>query len=294
MIRLPHPGHLKEDEQFKGFLAAAITAVLWSASGLFIKLIDWHPVAISGSRSLIAALLLITVNRRFRIPKTLAGWGAAIASTLSMNLFVIANKLTTSANAIFLTYLAPAFVAVLSIYLLKESLRLFDWLILSGVLGGMALIFIDRMGPGEVAGNILATAGGFCFGFFVVCMRLDSVRESGKPIDNLIIGHLIAAAVSVPFVITSPPPDGRGVLGVLFLGLVQIGLSSLFFTYAVARITAFSVSIITLIEPVMNPVWVYLVIGEAPSTVAVVGGVAIIGLVTLRSALVLHRARTGG
>jgi drug/metabolite transporter (DMT)-like permease len=291
MIRFPSTGSFRENEQLKGFLSAVITAVLWSSSGLVIKLVDWHPIAISGSRSLVAALLLIAVHKRFRLPRSLAGWGAAIAYALSVTLFVIANKLTTSANAIFLQYLAPAFVAMLSIFLLKEALRLFDWLILAGVLGGMVLFFIDRMGPGEIAGNIVAVSSGFTFALFIVCMRINSVKRSGKPIDNIIVSHLLAVVISIPFVFTSPVPDGRSVLGILFLGLVQIGLSGLFFTYAVARITAFSVSIISLIEPVMNPVWVYLIIGELPSPMAAAGGLVIIALVTLRSTLVLRRAR---
>jgi len=294
MMRFPKIGSLRGDEQLKGFLSAIATALLWSSSGLVIKLVDWHPIAISGARSLVAALLLIAINRRFKLPRSVAGWGAALAYGISVTLFVIANKLTTSANAIFLQYLAPAFVAVLGIFLLKESLRLFDWLILSGVLGGMVLFFFDRMDSGQLAGNIVAVASGLTFALFIVCMRINSVRKSGKPIDSVIVSHLFAMVISIPFVITSPPPDGRGVAGVLFLGLVQIGFSSLTFTYAVARVTAFSVSIISLLEPVMNPVWVYLIIGELPTPLAVAGGSIIIVLVTLRSTLVLRRARTAG
>ncbi len=283
----------ERSDQLKGFLSVVATAVIWSTSGVFIKLIDWHPIAIAGSRSLISALLLIVINRRFSFPKTVAGWGAAISYCLTLFTYVIATKLTTSANAIFLQYLAPAFVAVFSIFLLKEKLRPLDWLILAGVTGGMVLFFFDRIGPGSTAGNIIAVCSGLCLGFFTVCMRIDSLNVSARPIDNMIFGDLITAAISIPFIVTAPAPGSRDLLGILFLGLIQKGITSLTYTYAVRRITAFSVSIITLVEPVMNPVWVYLAIGEQPSPAALAGGAIILVLVTLRTVLVLRRARYG-
>ncbi|MBN1686380.1 MAG: EamA family transporter [Spirochaetales bacterium] len=287
----PPPDIPGRNEQLKGFSAAVGTSVLWSTSGLFIKLIDWHPIAISGSRCLIAAILLIAVNRRFSVPKTPAGWGAAVSYCLAMTTFVIANKLTTSANAIFLQYLAPAFVAILSVFMLKETLRLFDWLILGGILGGMALFFLDRIGPGGTMGNVIAVASGLSLGVFTVCMRLDSLNSGSRPIDNIIFSDLITAVISIPFIITAPAPGARGMLGILFLGLIQKGVTSITYTYAVRRITAFSLSVVTLVEPLMNPVWVYLVIGERPSPLAVSGGLVILALVTFRTVLVLHRAR---
>jgi len=290
-IHIPVPGFPGGSEQLKGLSSAVFTAVLWSSSGLLIKLVDWHPIGISGARSLITALLLIAVNRRFRPPRTLAGWGAAISNCLAMTTFVIANKLTTSANAIFLQYLAPAFVAILGIFLLKESLKLIDWVILSGVMCGMVLFFFDRIGPGGTAGNIIAVVSGLSLGVFTVCMRLDSFNKSTKPIDNMIFGNLLTAVISIPFIATGPAPDPHTMLGILFLGLFQNGFTAITYTYAVRRITALSISIITLIEPLMNPVWVYLVIGERPSTFAVVGGAVILVFVTLRTILVLRRAR---
>ncbi len=286
-----NPGQALENDQLRGLLSAVITAVLWSSSGLVIKLIDWHPIAISGARSLVAALMLIIVNRRFKAPSSLAGWGAAISHCLAISTFVVANKLTTSANAIFLQYLAPAFVAVLGIFLLKESLRLIDWLILAGVLGGMTLFFFDKLGPGGTAGNIVSVASGFFLGLFTVCMRIDSLNTSSKPIDNMIFGNLLAAAISIPFIITAPAPGSRAIIGILFLGLIQKGLTSITFTYAVRRITAFTISIVTLIEPLMNPVWVFLIIGERPSPLAITGGAVILALVTLRSVTVIRRTR---
>jgi drug/metabolite transporter (DMT)-like permease len=155
----------------------------------------------------------------------------------------------------------------------------------------MVLFFVDRIGPGETVGNITAVVSGLFLALFIVFLRLDATRSGGgrRPIDNMICGHLLAACISVPFIVTSSVPDVGSILGVLYLGLIQIGLSSLFFAYGVSRITAFSTSIITLLEPVMNPVWVYLIIGELPSAAAVAGGGIIIVLVTTRTLVVSRR-----
>lgn len=284
---------LTRNDRLRGTLAVVITSVLWSTSGLVIKLVSWNPVAITGSRSLIAAIILIAVTRRFKPPKTFTAWVTVISYMLTMLTFVVSNKLTTSANAIFLQYLAPAFVAVLSVFLLREKLRTSDWLILSGVMGGMALFFLDKLGPGHLLGNIISVISGLFLALFIVFLRLDSLKSEGarEPIDNMIFGHLLAACVAAPFAFSSGTPDPGSIAGIAFLGLVQIGLSSLFFSYGVARISAFGTSIITLLEPVLNPVWVFLILGEFPSALAIIGGVLIIALVTLRS-LIAVRVKT--
>ncbi|MFO8089463.1 MAG: DMT family transporter [Desulfatiglandaceae bacterium] len=279
-------------ERLHGTLVMLLTATLWSTSGLGIKLVSWNPVAITGARSLIAAVLLITFARRFSVPKTPAGVMASISYALCMLTFVIANKLTTSANAIFLQYLSPAFVAVLGIAMLKEMPSRFDWAVLLGVLGGMTLFFIDRIGPGAMMGNVSAVASGLCLAFFIIFMRIDSGQTGGRhtALDNMIFSHLLAAAMSLPAVLTSSMPDFPSMAGILYMGVFQMGLASILFPYGVRRLTAVGTSIITLIEPVLNPVWVFLIIGEIPSLNAVIGGMIIIVLVAVRSVVSIRRA----
>ena len=281
-------------ERLKGVISLSLTAVLWSTGGLVIKLVDWNPVAITGARSFIAAVVLIAFTRRLKLPKSATGWLAAICNFLAMLTFVVANKLTASANVIFLQYLSPAFVAVFGIFILEEYPRKSDWVILAGILGGMVLFFIDKLESGEALGNIISIISGVFLALFIVFMRrdADSGGRSRLPIDNLITGHLIAALVSLPFIISSRAPDFQSVGGLFYLGIVQIGLASLFFAFAVPRVTALGTAIITLLEPVLNPVWVYLIIGEAPTTNAVLGGVVIIVLVSVRSVLSIKQAKS--
>lgn len=279
-------------ERLRGTLVMLLTAALWSTSGLGIKLVNWNPVAITGARSFVAAVLLLVVARGFNPPKTSAGVLASISYALCMLTFVVANKYTTSANAIFLQYLSPGFVAVLGIVFVKEYLTRFDWAILTGVLGGMTLFFIDRIGPGAMWGNVSAVVSGLFLALFIVFMRVDSGQAEGKhtTLDNMILSHLLAAAVSLPVVLTSTMPDFPSIVGILYMGLIQMGLASILFPYGVRRLTAIGTSIITLIEPVLNPVWVFAVIGEVPSLNAVIGGTVIVVLVAVRSVVSIRRA----
>jgi len=283
-------------ERLHGTLVMLLTATLWSTSGLGIKLVTWNALGITGARSFVAALLLLAVARRFNVPKTPAGIMASISYALCMLTFVIANKLTTSANAIFLQYLSPAFVAVLGILILKEMPSRFDWCILVGVLAGMTLFFIDRIGPGAMLGNLSAVFSGLCLALFIIFMRIDSGQTGGRhtALDNMIFSHLLAAAMSVPTVISSSMPDLPSVGGILYMGIFQMGLASILFPYGVRRLTAVGTSIITLIEPVMNPVWVFLIIGEVPSFNAVIGGTIIIVLVGVRSVVSIRRSSARG
>ncbi|MBT3275934.1 MAG: EamA family transporter [Spirochaetales bacterium] len=280
-----------EAVKMKGILAVFIAAVLWSTSGLVIKMIDWNPAAITGGRSFIAALVLIVVTRRLKAPKSFAGWMAAVSYACAMLTFVVANKLTTSANAIFLQYLSPAFIAFIGVFLLKEYPRKLDWIILAGVLASMTLFFIERIDSGKLAGNLIAILSGLFFAVFVIFMRLDSRGNNTDriPLDNMIFGHLLAACLSIPFILSTPLPDTRGLLGIAYLGVIQIGLSSIFFAYGVSRMSALGTSLITLVEPIMNPVWVFLLIGETPTFLAAIGGGAIIILITVRSITAARR-----
>ena len=125
-------------------------------------------------------------------------------------------------------------------------------------------------------------------------MRLNAETGSGtrRPIDNLITGHLIAALISLPFIIGSEPPDAVSIAGLCYLGVIQIGLASLLFAFGVQRVTALGTAIITLLEPVLNPVWVFLIIGEVPSANAILGGTVIVLLVAVRSVLAVRRSKS--
>ena len=272
----------------RAILALIVTAVAWSSSGLLIKLIAWNPMAIAGARSLISALVLLIYLRRPRITWSLNQIVAAVAYAGTMFTFVAANKLTTSANAIFLQYLSPVFVAILGIWLLGERPRPVEWLIIAVVIAGMGLFFVDRLTLSGLAGNIIAIISGMFFAVFIVFMRK---QHSGSPLESMFLGHLLAAALSIPFWFGLPSPGLTGGLSLLALGVFQIGLSSVTFAFAVKHLTALATSILTLIEPVLNPVWVLLFVGERPSPATIAGGAIILAMVTLRSILTIRTVR---
>jgi drug/metabolite transporter (DMT)-like permease len=266
--------------------AVILCAILWSTSGLFIKLVPWHPVVIAGCRSFIAALFMLAL--RFIFPRrrgvknnrwiTLAG-GLAYAAT--MITFVIANKLTASANAILLQYSAPIWAALLGWVLIKEKPHWEHLGALVMVMAGMILFFKDGLARGSITGDALAVFSGICFGANSVFMRM---QKDGDPSDSMFLSHIITALFSIPFVILHPPvlnPSGIG--SILFMGILQIGAASMLFAYGIKRIPAIQAMLTAMVEPVLNPVWVLLVTGEKPALSALFGGGIIVAAVILSS-----------
>jgi drug/metabolite transporter (DMT)-like permease len=268
--------------QTRGEGAVFACAVLWSTGGLFIKMIDWHPFIIAGIRSLIAALFMIII--RFIIPgrrnspfKLRYLWGAGIAYSATMLLYVAANKLTTSANAILLQYSAPVWAALLGWMLAKEKPRPANWISLVMVIGGLCLFFKDGLEGGSFTGNVCALLSGICFGANSVFLR---IQKEGDTADALILAHMLTALASVPFFVNHPPPfTFANAAAILFMGVIQLGIASLLFAYGIKRVTVVQAMLTAAIEPILNPVWVLLVTGERPAFTALLGGVVIIAAV---------------
>jgi drug/metabolite transporter (DMT)-like permease len=265
--------------------AIFLCAVLWSTSGLFIKLMDWHPIVIAGLRSGIAALFLLAIRLRFppkwgknRVPLLLC---TGLAYALSMITFVIANKLTTSANVILLQYSAPAWTALLGWVLIRERLHWEQWGALVLVMVGMMIFFKDSLSGGAFAGNCIAVLSGVLLAANSVLLRM---QKDGNTQDSLLAAHVICFCIGIPFVYLHPPAiDGKGIVALLFMGIIQIGLASLLFAYGIKRVSAIQAMLTAMIEPVLNPVWVLLVTGERPTVSALVGGGLIVMAVVVSS-----------
>ncbi len=268
----------------KAILFLFLSAILWSSGGLFIKMISWNPVAIAGLRSFIAMMVILAYVRRPRFTWAFPQIGGAVAYATTVTLFVVATKLTTAANAILLQYTAPVYVAFLGAWFLGERTRYFDWLTISVVIGGMVLFFFDRLFPGRLLGNLIAIVSGVSFAFFVLFMRM---QKNESPAESVLLGNLLAGLVSLPFVFGSMP-SGPTWLGVLFLGVVQLGLSYVLYSKAIRHVTALEAILIPSIEPILNPIWVFLVLGERPGKWALVGGSIVLVSVTFRSLIALR------
>jgi drug/metabolite transporter (DMT)-like permease len=264
-------------------VALILCSILWSSGGILIKLVDWDPFAIAGMRSLIGCLTMLVFIRKPKFTFSLNQIMAAVCYSATMILFILANKMTTAANAVLLQYTEPVFIVILGRWLLTdEKTTLVDWLSIAGVLVGMVLFFLDDLSFTANAGNILAVISGLTFALTAIFMRRQkSVRSS----DSFMLAHILTFAISIPFIIRSGPPSTTGMIGLALLGVFQMGIPSILYGFGVAGVSAISAAILTMLEPALNPVWVALFVGEIPSSRAILGGFIILGCVTLRTVL---------
>ena len=253
-------------------------AILWSTGGLFIKATHLSAFELSFGRSLLAAITiaLLTRGEGFGINKISAITSILYAALLI--LFVAATKLTTAANAIFLQYTTPVYVLILEPIFYKEKFRMRDLATVAACVIGMSFFFVGKLRPEDVSGNLLALASGVCFALFFLLMRHSKARDVNRA-SATIYGNLIGVLVCAPAFVGAmrrgiSPAD----LGcIAYLGIVQLGLAYLLFTSAMARgVRSIDASIIGYVEPVLNPLWVFLIIGERPSGWALAGGVIIL------------------
>jgi drug/metabolite transporter (DMT)-like permease len=274
-----------------GIWYMALTAFLWSIAGLFIKVIDWNPFAIAGMRSLISSLVILAYLRRPKFHWSFAQVGAAVASAATMLLFVSANKTTSAANAILLQYVGPVFTAIIGAWLLKERARWEHWAAFFFVAVGMVLLFMDKLGGGHLLGNVLAVLSGLVFSFYYIFMRM---QKEGSPLESILLAHWLTTAIGLGVALFLPLPvvTWKAAGAIAMLGVFQVGLSALFFTAAIKRIPAVFANLIAVIEPVFNPLWVFLALGEAPGLNAIIGGAVIISAVTGASIISAHRTQS--
>jgi drug/metabolite transporter (DMT)-like permease len=261
-----------------GVAAMAGCALLWSLAGLFIKLVDWNPFAIAFGRSAIAALFILAWIRRPRFTFSAAQVCAALAYSSTMLLFIYANKATTSANAILLQYGEPIYVAIIGSFLLKEKPKAEHLVAFAFVALGMGLFFAGGIGGGSALGNIAAATAGLTFALYAIFMRK---QKDGSPLESALLAHLFTAAVSLAACLFLPTPriDAKSLAAIAGLGILQIGLASVLFAVGIKRVTALDSSLIGVLEPVFNPVWVFMATGEAPGASALAGGGIIIAAV---------------
>lgn len=257
-----------------------LAAILWSTSGLFIKIIELNPFTIAGVRGGIAAVVMLALmNKNLRFSLSFPQVAGALCYSATMITFVYATVMTTAANAILLQYTMPVFTAIFGLWILKERVSRFDWTIICIVICGMALFFLDELTPGGLLGNFVAIISAVTFALMVIFLRM---QKSGSPIETIILGNLVTALVCLPFIIQEPPTiASSGPL--LFLGVFQLALPFVLYSTAIKYITAVDAVLIQTIEPLLNPIWVFIVIGEAPGSWALLGGAIVLITVTLRN-----------
>ena len=252
-------------------------ALLWSTGGLFIKWTTLAGLELSFWRSLFAIFTVAFFTRRegFGINRLTAV--ASFLYAVLLILFVLATKTTTAANAIFLQYTAPVYLLILEPIIYKEKFRSPDLITVGVCLGGMALFFVGQLRPQDVAGNIMALVSGLCFASYFLLLRHPRAREVNRA-SSVIYGNILAVIMTAPWgLATFTSITGHDLIGVGYLGIVQLGISYTFFTTGMARgVRSLDAGIICYVEPVLNPIWVFLILGERPSKWALLGGLIII------------------
>jgi len=264
-------------ERRKAVLFLALAAVLWSTSGVLVKIMDWQPLAILAGRSLFASVVFLIYLRR--IPRRFNRWQlmAAIAFILTQFLFITSTKLTTAANSIFLQYTAPIYVMLLAYWFLGERPSRTDWLAMLVIFIGLTLFFGDRLSPEGFYGNLLAILSGVTAAVMIVSFR---AQKEGNPAESNLIAFLFTATLGIPFILKETWTVNSWLI-LAFLGIFQIGFAFIFFTKGIKHIPALEANLIGTLEPVLNPIWVFLFYGESMGKFALVGGLILLGGVIL-------------
>jgi len=270
-------------------LLLLLAALCWSLGGVLIKSIDWPPMAIAAGRSTIAIPIILLCVGRPGFTFSLAQIGGAIGYALTVVLFVFATRMTTAANAIFLQYTAPIYVALIGRWYLKERASPVDWLVIAVALLGIALFFLDRLTIAGWWGNIIALGSGLAFAAVALFLRKE---KAGSPIASIVLGNVIVALAGLPFMLVAPSLGGDSWWRLLLLGTVQLGLPYVFYATAIKHVTALEATLIPLLEPVLNPLWVMLALGERPGPWAIFGALLVLGAVLGRGLMMIKGRRT--
>lgn len=265
-----------------------LAAALWSTAGAALKLSTLNAWQLAAGRSLVAAvaLWLLLPSARRRLTRPMAWVSLAYASTVV--LFVLANKATTSANAIFLQDTAPLWVLLLGPALLGEKPTRGELTAIPLFLVGLGLFFLDQLSPGQQVGNLIALASGVAFAFNIMGLRKLVHDRQGV----LVWGNLLAFAIALPFCIGGPTPTPTDVGLVLFLGVFQLALGYAAFAKGLTHTPAVEASLLVLLEPVLNPIWAWLFAGERPGPWAITGGAIILVATVWRTVAATRRPVT--
>jgi drug/metabolite transporter (DMT)-like permease len=261
-------------------------AFLWSTGGLFIKWTTLAGLELSFWRSLFAIITVAVFTRHEGFGLNRLTAVASVVYALVLIFFVMATKTTTAANAIFLQYTAPVYLLILEPIIYKEKFRSRDVITVLVCLGAMALFFVGQLRPQDVTGNLLALASGVVFALYLLLLRHPRLLEVNRA-SSVIYGNTVVVIMTAPWgLATLTSITGHDLIGVSYLGVIQLGVSYTLFTAGMAHgVRSLDAGIVCYIEPVLNPVWVFLVLGERPAPWAILGGAII--MVTVISHMLL-------
>jgi drug/metabolite transporter (DMT)-like permease len=260
-------------ERRKAILFLILAALLWSTAGVFVKVLDWQPVSILAGRGLFTSIVFLLYMRRLPTKITRSMLLAAGGSIATQFLFITSTKLTTAANSIFLQYTAPIYVVLLAYWFLHEKPSRSGWIAMGIIFPGLLLFFGDELSPEGFYGNILAALSGVTSAVMMVSFR---PQKDGSPEDSILIASLVIAIFGSPSILKESWTVISW-LSIAYLGVMQIGLAFILFTKAIKQIPALEANLIGTLEPILNPVWVFLFLGERMGKSALLGGLVVLG-----------------
>ncbi|MBR5791641.1 MAG: DMT family transporter [Ruminiclostridium sp.] len=257
-------------EQKKGLLLIFAASVLFSLGGLLIKVIPWQALSINSWRCGISVCILLlfakVTGKKLKLtPGVLAG---AAAMCLTVSSYALANKLTTAANAILIQFTNPVFVILFLWLFFHEKPKKLDIITCMVVFGGIACFFLDGLSAGNLLGNAVALFSGLCYAWVFLLNKIPG----GDPLWSTILGHAMCVLIGLPSVARETEYSGQIVLCAILMGVFQLGLAYLCFTIGIRTAPPVSASLVSGIEPILNPVLVAIVLGESLSGLALLGG----------------------
>jgi drug/metabolite transporter (DMT)-like permease len=266
-------GRASHDQLRRARLLLLSAAVLWSLAGVFIKFLPLPPLTIVFYRSLFAGIFFVLFAQRSASLPRAALLVAMASYTAAISSFVAANKLTTAANAIVLQYTAPIFVFLIVSFFFRERIAGATWAALGLGMTGIAVIFAGSAGQPDFAGVAVALLSGLLFSIYMVSLRLLKSVPAGS---LTCVNNLACCLLLLPFVTGQLTLTRAECLILAVMGVVQLGIPYWLFSRAVEKIPVHEASLIVLIEPVLNPLWVALAVGEVPSAATFIGGALIV------------------
>jgi len=267
-------------EHQKGILYVFTAALLWSSGGLFIKLISFSAMQLSFFRCSIAAITFALIFKKQILLVNKLSIVNSCMYAVVLIAFVIATKTTTAANAIFLQATAPIYVLIFEPLINKSKYERINIITVVVCVSGMILFFVGKLEPGHFEGNLVALISGITFAAFFLGMKRNDQKYQQS---SIFWGNILVALICIPFLSSLEMISFSDLWMVSFLGVFQIAIAYAFFASGLKRVIAVEASIISMVEPVLNPVWVLIGYGEIPSTYSILGGSIIIFAIVMRT-----------
>ena len=268
-------------KQHIAMLQMLVCGLMWSTGGMLIKLLPWNALVIAGFRSVLTAgvIALYMRIRNMRMLWNRKTVSIGVVMTAVIMTFLPATKLTTAANAIVLQYTGPIYVLLFSAVFYKQRLRRGDVLTVVLTMAGIALCFFDRLGAGTLSGNLLGLASGVFFGgMFLLSGNVDEQTR----LSGLLMAQFMMILIGVPLAfVYDTPVSAANIAYIVLLGIVQLGIPYILYSLSAKYCSALTCSLLSVLEPLFNPVWVFLVLGEQPGAYALIGGAVVLATITL-------------